>query len=298
MKLKITSIIVTLLICNSVAAQNANLITETDSIKIYDTYLSLNSKENIFPRLYKDGLIYASINNSNFYKLYYSDLNSKPKKIKTSSNFHVSNVAIFNNEIYFTKSDVVNTNSKKINLSIYKGELNNFKIVKDKKLLPLTNKNYNYAHPSILKNGKQMIIVTNEKGKYHLLLLKRTENNTWVRSDVVFIAQSNFNIINPTFYNDSTIYFSSNSNKNAIVKEVSYKKENDSLMIDQVYFEKKDFDIYKTEKINGIWQLPQKANVFNSEFDDLGVIFTSEKTGYLTTFRFDNTDNIYYFELK
>ena len=37
---------------------------------------------------------------------------------------------------------------------------------------------------------------------------------------------------------------------------------------------------------------------FNSEFDDLGVIFINEKSGYLTSFRYSDSDNIYYFELK
>ena len=63
-------------------------------------------------------------------------------------------------------------------------------------------------------------------------------------------------------------------------------------------YEEGVFNIYKTNRVNGKWTLPQKVTVFNSKFDDLSVIFKTERTGFLNTFRYDNTDNIYYFELK
>ena len=58
------------------------------------------------------------------------------------------------------------------------------------------------------------------------------------------------------------------------------------------------FNIYKIERNNGTWGIPIKATMFNSEFDELGVLFSSKSSGYLTTYRFNNNDNIYYFELK
>ena len=58
------------------------------------------------------------------------------------------------------------------------------------------------------------------------------------------------------------------------------------------------FNIYKVTRVNGIWSLPAKVPKFNSEFDDLGVEFIDENSGYITTYRFSNTDNFYYFKLK
>lgn len=68
-------------------AQKMVLINETDSIRLYDTYLSINSTENMFPSIYGDGLIYSSTHKSNSYSPFYSDLQSKSKKIKTGSRF-------------------------------------------------------------------------------------------------------------------------------------------------------------------------------------------------------------------
>ena len=70
-----------LLLLNLKLGAQEKLISETDSIAIFETYISLNSTENIAPIIYNDGLIYASANKSNYYKLYYSDLKSKSKKM-------------------------------------------------------------------------------------------------------------------------------------------------------------------------------------------------------------------------
>jgi hypothetical protein len=104
-------------------------------------------------------------------------------------------------------------------------------------------------------------------------------------------------LLNPTIFNKNTIYFASNFFKGKI-NEVKNNYADGKLAYTEIFREKGVFNIYKTEKVNGIWQLPKKAHEFNSEFDDLGVIFNTEKSGYLTTFRYNNTDNIYYFELK
>ena len=142
-----------------------------------------------------------------------------------------------------------------------------------------------------------MVIITNEKGFYHLLELKRDSNNEWQRSEVIFITQTGFNIINPTIYDENTIYFSSNAHQGK-VKSVEYAIENEKPVISNVIYEEGVFNIYKTKRIDGKWTLPQKVTVFNSEFDELGVLFDSEKSGYLTSFRYNGNDNIYYFILS
>ena len=142
-----------------------------------------------------------------------------------------------------------------------------------------------------------MVVVSNEKGSYHLLELIRNENDEWERGEIIFIAQPNFMLLNPTIYDKNTIYFSSNFFKGKI-KEVKKKLEDGKLVYTEIYREKGVFNIYKTVKEKGIWQLPKKVHEFNSEFDELGVIFKTKKSGYLSTFRYNNTDNVYYFELK
>jgi len=294
MKFKLNLVIICLLCLNYLKAQSS-LIVETDSIKIFDTYISENSKENIFPTIYKNGLLYISLGKYKIYKLYYSDLKSTSKKIKVSNKFYSGSTTVFNNEIYFTGKDFVSSNNQE-NLVIYKGYLEGYKIKKIKKL-PICVNQFSYAHPSISKDGQSMVIVSNENGKNHLLELKRTKDNEWKKGNPIFITQSNFDIINPTFFNNNTIYFSTNSSKGD-VKEVTYKRMNDKLVVDEINVEKGDFNIFKVTRVEGIWQLPQKAMVFNSEFDDLGVVFISKNKGYLNTFRYDNADNIFFFELK
>ena len=278
------------------SAQENLLISETDSIKLFDTYLSINTTENMFPNFYEDGLIYSSNHKSTSYKLFYSNLHSKSTQIKLGSKFNLGAVAIFDQEIYFTGNSKFFSNEGFINMTIYKGVIKNSKVTKSRQL-PFCDKDFEYSHPTISKEGDFMVIVTNEKGTYHLLELIRNENNEWERGETIFIAQPSFMLLNPTIFNKNTIYFSSNLFKGKI-SEVKKNYEDGKLAYTEIFREKGVFNIYKTEKINGIWQLPKKAHEFNSEFDDLGVIFKTEKSGYLTTFRYNNTDNIYYFELK
>jgi len=142
-----------------------------------------------------------------------------------------------------------------------------------------------------------MVIVTNEKGRYHLLELIRNENNEWERGSVIYISHPNFKLLNPTIYDKNTIYFSSNI-YNGKLTSISYKNRDGNLEIVEKNREVGVFNIYKTERKNGKWRIPKKANDFNSEFGELGVLFNTKSSGYLTTYRFNNNDNIYYFELK
>ena len=280
-----------------IKAQSNDLIFENEDIRMYESYLSLNSTGNIFPTLYNQGLIYASNHKSNNYKLFYSDLKSEPKKFKIGSKYNLGAVAIFNNEIYFTgvtkKLSSFGTN----NFTIYKGEIIDFK-VKDVVQLPICSLDFSYTYPAIYKDGTKMIVVTNEKGRLHLLELRRNKNNEWEKGEVIYISHPEFEIINPTYYNENTIYFASNINDGKITRVAYDKNENGELLVSEVEREQGSFNIYKIEKKNEIWGIPIKLEFFNSDFDDLGVVFINESSGYLTSFRYSNTDNIYYFELK
>ncbi|MHB1106404.1 MAG: hypothetical protein ACYCZ2_08570 [Lutibacter sp.] len=182
-----------LLLLNLKLGAQEKLISETDSIAIFETYISLNSIENIAPIIYNDGLIYASANKSNYYKLYYSDLKSKSKKIKIGSNYKSGLVAVYKNEIYFTDILQNSISDSSINLAINNGKIEDFKVSKAR-TLPICKKEFYYEYPAISRDGKQMVIVTNENGMIHLLELTLNNENEWVRSSVVFIAQVNFNI--------------------------------------------------------------------------------------------------------
>jgi hypothetical protein len=280
-----------------IIAQEKILITENDEVSLFETYLSLNSEGNIFPAVYDDGLIYASNHKSSFYKLYFSDLKSKSTKFKIGSKYNLGAVATFENEIYFTGTSKNADSKGDYNFTIYKGILSDFK-VKDVVQLQVCNLDFSFTYPTISKDGKTMVVVSNEKGRLHLLEFKRDKNNEWIKGEVIFISQPEFEILNPTIYDENTIYFASNIYEGKVTGVAYDKDDKGEIKITQVYREQGDFNIYKMVKNNNYWSLPVKVEFFNSEFDDLGVIFIDKKSGYLTSYRYSDSDNIYYFELK
>ena len=296
-KLLIFLINVLVLFVLNVNAQERVFISENDTIELYETYISINSTSNIFPTIHNDGLLYSSSNKSNFYRLLYSDLKSKPEKVKLRKKFQSGAVTTFKNEIYVTAtSNYIDSFGVFLNLTIYKGVIENLKVT-NLKALPVCNSDFSYEDPVIAKDGNTMVVVTNENGRYHLLELIRNNDNEWERGDVIYISHPDFKIINPTIFNKNTIYFSSNKH-NGKLNGLTYKKVGGILKLVKKNRESRAFNIYKVQRKLGKWQLPEKVNALNSEFDELGVVFDTDKSGYLTTFRFNNTDNIYYFKLK
>lgn len=294
MKFKFLFVMIFHFVLNT-SAQDRELIYENDSLSIFDSYISLNSTDNLFPKKYKDGLIYSSKYKSEYYDLYYSNIKSAPIKLKIGSKYNYGGAAIFNNEIYFSGNDrrmYLNANANHL---IYKALINDLKITKFR-ILTFCKQQFSYDYPAISKNGSRMVVVTNERGKNHLLELIRNENNVWERNKVIFISQSKAEFLNPTYFDENTIYFSSNM----IDEEDRFglKFVNGSWVKVKTKLEGSIFNIYKVTRVNGIWSLPAKVPKFNSEFDDLGVEFIDENSGYITTYRFSNTDNFYYFKLK
>ncbi len=291
-KLLFASIVLAVL---SASAQEKELIYENDSLWIFDTYISLNSSDNLFPKIYKDGLIYSSKFNSEYYDLYYSNLKSASIKVKIGLKYNYGGAAIINNEIYFSGNDRLMHLNYNTNHVIYKASIKDLKVNKFR-VLSFCNNNFSYEYPAVSKEGSHLVVVTNERGRNHLLELVRNENNVWERSKVVFISQSKAEFLNPTYFDENTIYFSSNmiAEENRFklkFKDEAWKKVKREL-------DESIFDIYVIKRVNGIWNLPNKVPEFNSEYDDLGVEFLTQKTGYISTYRFSNTDNIYYFKLK
>ncbi|UMB59619.1 hypothetical protein MHL31_11065 [Lutibacter sp. A80] len=292
-------VIIALLYINCLCAQERQLISENNDLSLFETYISLNSEGNIFPTIYGEGLIYASNYKSNDYKLLYSDLKSESQKIKIGSKYNLGAAAIFKNEIYFTGITKKLSTSGTNNFTIYRGIIEDFKVKKIKRL-PVCNLDFSYTYPTISKDGSKMLVVTNEKEHLHLLEFIRNTNNQWEKGEVIYISHPEFEIINPTFYNENTIYFASNI-YDGEVTGVVYTMDNEGInQITELIKEQGSFNIYKIEKNtnNGHWGIPIKVDQFNSDFDDLGVIFINKNSGYLNSFRYSDADNIYYFELK
>lgn len=278
-------------------AQKGELIYENDTIAIYESIVSKSSSENLFPYTYKNGLLYTSAHENGYYRLMFSDGVEKPKKIKISKRFQLGPVAIFQNEIYFTgMSRYMNVNGQP-HLTILKGKIEDLKVTKVKELNGLID-GFTYAHATISPDGKTMVLVTNENDVYHLLEFKRNENNEWERGKPIFITQLNFKILNPVFLGDNTIYFSANIFDGEQSNQ-QYEKVNGKMVLVGVERDNVSFNIFKIEKgKNNEWSIPLKVAALSSDFDDLGVQFIDEKSGYLSTYRYDDTNNIFYFEIK
>lgn len=290
-------LLIFLLGCTTVFAQKGELIYENDSISFYESIVSKKSAENLYPIPYKEGLLYTSAHRSEYYRLVYSNGKDKPERMRISKRFQLGPVSIFENEIYFTGMSKFMNASGEPHMAIFKGELEDFKVSKAKEL-EVCEDGYTYAHPNVSEDGQKMLVVTNEKDVYHILEFKRNESNEWERGEPIFITQLNFKILNPVYVGNDTIYFSANifdgqdSNK-------EYQQVDDKMVLVGVNRENVSFNIFKIERgENGNWSIPKKVNTLSSEFDDLGVQFIDEKSGYISTYRYDNTNNIFFFELK
>ncbi len=281
---------------STIQAQNELLIEANDSIKIYETYIAVNSKNNVFPKFYKNGLLYASTEKNEKTTLFYSDLKSPPVKIKNTSKVQLGAVALYNDDIYFTGTNKKISSNGFNNFAIYKAKLLDFKISKSKQLI-FCNKEFKYTDPAISKNGDELLVVSNEKGVPHILKLTKTSNGEWVKNQIIFIAQPGFTIVNPYFFDENTIYFSYDFGE-AEISHINANRKQGKFKIDEIHYaSKSSFNLYKIVCKKGKWQLPVKVDKLNSEFDEFGLLFTSEITGFLNTFRYNNTDNIYYFEI-
>lgn len=284
-------ILLLVLLTLPIKAQEQFIIQETDSIVLYETYLSNTSENNTFPFFYKNGLIFVSNFNSKQHNLYYSNLATEPLKIQLKNKYRFGAASIYGSDIYFTGE------SKFYYSTIYKGIIENNKVSKIE-MLKICDPKINYSDPFISEDGQQLILISDEKDILHLKEYVKTKDNIWELKSIPYISHPDFDIINPTIFNENTIYFSTNIYKGPI-KKISYTKdESGKIIIENVEREQGVFNIYKVERKNGHWGLPIKVNELSSESDDLGVLFDSEKSGYLTSFRYNSNDNIYYFELK
>lgn len=266
---------------NAFCQINVLIDEPNDSVRIYETYISENLPNASMPIKYKDGLIFNSKMDTAFYSLYYTDLESEIVKIEISNqNYNVgkATVSSFNDDIFFTMNScpkhTFNSGEKICNLAVFEGKILDFKI-QDFDKIGICKNEFNYWSPSISVDGTNIVIVTNEGGSYQLVEIFKDNRNTWVKGDVLYTSPDKSPILNPSSINQDEIYFAC-----SIKGSLS------------------GFDIYKIVKKNGKWQTPENVKYLNSEFDDTGVCFVTNNSGYITTNRYTAEDNIYYFQMR
>ncbi len=247
--------------------------------------------EYFLPVKFKDGIFFASKKNEDiFFKLYYSE-NVEKKKFKrpievelpfSSKIAHVAPGEFIEEtgEFYFTSNSLDDTSEIK-ELVIFKSQIENFKL-KNVELLKICKPNFSYCHPTFSKDGLKMILSSGEISE--LNSDERTDFNLYeyVRATIYDdwklvrnleeINTSSFDYF-PRLMSDSLLIFSSYG------KEIT-----------------KDLNLYSS-KLNkeGIWEEATLLEHLNSEFDDFGITFINEESGYFSSDR-NGQDNIFYFE--
>lgn len=247
------------------------LMAQTKKI-IHFTAVSFSDAkyEDFSPTPYKDGILFVSNRDSksDYYKLYYSDFKTSPIPIEIKNEKHHIGQTFYdaiNDEVYVTKSGEKNE-SNLINLAIYKGKIVNNKIENLEKL-SFCKTQYSYGYPQIRNN--KLLVHTNEFGGYSLVIYT-LENGFWVKPKVVFKDKSQ--IMNPIYKDDNTILFAS-------------KREGGL----------GGYDLYKV-LINGEkWFEPTNLKEYNSPKDDLSIIYTAPKQGFISSARQSNLSQIYQF---
>jgi outer membrane protein OmpA-like peptidoglycan-associated protein/tetratricopeptide (TPR) repeat protein len=145
----------------------------------------------------------------------------------------------------------------------------------------LADKKYSYAHPVFLSDLNMLVFSSNIPGGFGQMDLYYCtyENNRW-NEPVNFGKNINtpFNDVFPCYnpYMPNSLYFSSNG-----------------------YIGFGGLDIYKIQYNDGKWNSPTLLpQSINSNFDDFGICFTSENTGYVSSNRSGGKgrDDIYAFE--
>jgi len=242
------------------------------SIKFELLNFSNNKSNDFAPSLFKDGILFVSDRNSSFYNLYFYNFKSSPKKIKISNQKYHIGQAFYDNKneiIYVTKSSNEKSKTNRINLAVFQGTLRKYKIKKLKKL-NFCNPDFSYGYAQILEN--KLLISTDEKGIFSLNIYNKKKNK-WNFQKTIFKDKSP--ILNPVFKNKTTIIFAS-------------KRDGGNGGI----------DLYETKENNGKWSNPINLKEFNSEFDDLSILYLNENEGYISSNRVDNKDHIFKFEIQ
>jgi len=255
--MKIFLFLLTFLSSIHLHSQNKNNI----NIEILSLFLN-NSSNNYSSTPYKNEFYFISDRLNSKKNLFYTDFKSNPRIIELESKYYIGPICFDNNNVYLTLI------KDGFNPSIYKGKIINYKITNLKKL-KFCKSNYSYGHPSILGN---LMVLSRKKNNKFALMLYENINDKWNIKNVIIEEKST--LIFPFFKDKNTIIFSS-KRKGGIG----------------------GLDLYKIEKLNGIWSAPINLKDFNSKFDDFSLVYTSEYTGYFSSNRYYK-DHIFKFTIK
>lgn len=246
---------------------------------------SLNSEFNEFsPVFYNEQIVFTSDRPSSAYDLSKNDWTStsylsvfrmdtitgkiKPFGDQLNEEGHNGPISFSKSEetVYIThafKEDKNTINNSRIVVANW-----NSKNWKQKELFEFgSDKEYSFAHPVFLESLNMLVFSSNkEGGKGNMdLYFSKNVNGTWQEPVNISSINTPFNEVFPCKDNDdpNSLYFSSNG----------YKGYG-------------GLDIYKTTYNNGKWSKPELLpKAINSNFDDFGVVFTDENSGYVSSNR-------------
>ncbi|CAL2078601.1 hypothetical protein [Tenacibaculum sp. 190524A05c] len=250
----------------------------TQTVRLELVSFSDKSYNDFAPTLFKKGILFVSDRDksTNYYSLYYSDFKSKPKKVKIKNQkYHIGQIFYdaLNRTAYLTKtSNEISKDSTTYNLAVFSVKIKGNKRKRIEKLrkLDFCNPNYSYGYAQI--HNKKLTIHSNENNEYSLSVYE-SKNNKWVKEKVIY--KDKYPILNPTYKNNSTIVFAS-------------KRPGG----------KGGVDLYEIVKINEKWGEPNNLKEFNSEYDELSLLYVNENKGYLSSNRIDNKDHIFKFTIN
>lgn len=157
-------------------------------------------------------------------------------------------------------------------------ENKNFKGIK---LLPFCEEEGDCINPTISEDGNTMIFAADLGSEcrcdFKLYESKWQESKkVWSEPILIEELESGYPITSPNLINDSLLVYS----------------------FDDPEFGLGGRDIYKSEKINGVWTFPENWEELNSEHDDFGLEMIDEKSGYFSSTRDSVDAKLYYFEIK
>lgn len=264
---------------------------------------NMQGEDNFSPAFYRSGIVFLSdknykglsktksdFNGKRYLDLFYAKKTEKgnwldPEPLRGDVNgLFNEGPAVFLpdfNTMYFTRnnytSNKIDKNKHNVNvLKIYKAQLREGLWKVDGEML-FNNGDYSVAHPSINSDGTIIYFSSDMPWGYggtDIYRVKLQGPNVWTKP--INIGQNvnmEGNELFPFLQNDSTLYFSSNSNTGL-----------------------GGLDIFVTHFVNGDWTKPQNlGSPINSSGDDFGFIIDSiGRNGYFSSDRF-GSDKIFSF---
>jgi len=221
-----------------------------------------------------------------FYKVWESELKngvySTPQmfsKAVNATNKNTANVVFDweNNEVFFTKNDNAKDRKDFYNMQLYSSPIRNGKFGKAQKL-SVNNKEYNYMHPCISKDGKTLLYVSDRSGEggTDIYIAKRTSNG-WSRGkNLGGVINTKENEGFPFLDVEGNLYFCSKGHSGL-----------------------GGYDIfYAAKEEDGSWSSPKNlGRPFNSQHDDISIFLKSNGIEGAFTSSRNGSDDIFLFTI-